>query len=145
MDNAVGMSRSAGFGTDTGHHYALHIDCNGAETPTTSEYHFLNQRFNSRDDIEPLRYGYADAKESIFSFWCRSNKTGTFTVEFRNVDAAKWKIFVKEVTINSANTWEFKHFIVPPDTVLHPHMVMILNNGTIRFSRLSLVRCRKWF
>ena len=114
MDNAVGMSRSVGFGTDTGHHYALHIDCNGAETPTSGEYFFLNQRFNSRDDIEPLRYGYANAKESIYSFWCRSNKTGTFTVEFRNVDPAR--IFVKEVTINSANTWEFKHFIVPADT-----------------------------
>jgi hypothetical protein len=114
MDNAVGMSRSVGFGTDTGHHYALHIDCNGTETPTSGEYFFLNQRFNSRDDIEPLRYGYANAKESIYSFWCRSNKTGTFTVEFRNVDPAR--IFVKEVTINSANTWEFKHFIVPADT-----------------------------
>jgi hypothetical protein len=114
MDNAVGMSRSAGFGTDTGHQYALHIDCNGAETPAVSEYFFIQQRFNSRDDIEPLRYGYANAKESIYSFWCRSNKTGTFTVEFRNIDPAR--NFVKEVTINSANTWEFKHFIVPADT-----------------------------
>lgn len=114
MDNAVGMSRSAGFGTDTGHHYALHIDCNGAETPDPNEYFFIQQRFNKRDDIEALRYGYPDAKESIYSFWCRSNKTGTFTVEFRNVDAVR--IFVKEVTINSANTWEFKHFIVPADT-----------------------------
>ena len=114
MDNAVGMSRSAGFGTDTGHHYALHIDCNGAETPAASEYFLLQQRFNSRDDIEPLRYGYANAKESIYSFWCRSNKTGTFTAELHNVDPAR--NFVKEVTINSANTWEFKHFIVPADT-----------------------------
>ena len=114
MDNAVGMSRSAGFGTDTGHQYALHIDCNGAETPAADEYFRLQQRFNSRDDIEPLRYGYANAKESIFSFWCRSNKTGTFTVELRNMDPAR--IFVKELTINSANTWEFKHYIVPADT-----------------------------
>ena len=114
MDNAVGMSRSAGFGTDTGHQYALHIDCNGAETPAADEYFRIQQRFNSRDDIEPLRYGYANAKESIFSFWCRSNKTGTFTVELRNADASR--IFVKEVTINSANTWEFKHHIIPADT-----------------------------
>ena len=114
MDNAVGMSRSAGFGTDTGHQYALHIDCNGAETPAADEYFLLQQRFNSRDDIEPLRYGYANAKESIYSFWCRSNKTGTFTVEHRLTDPTRH--FVKEVTINSANTWEFKHYIVPPDT-----------------------------
>jgi len=135
MDNAVGMSRSAGFGTDTGHHYALHIDCNGAETPGTSEYHFLEQVFKSRDDIEPLRYGYANAKESIYSFWCRSNKTGTFTVEFRNVDAGEpsGRNFVKEVTINSADTWEFKHFIVPPDTSAASAYGDDSNNGTIDF------------
>ena len=135
MNNAVGMSRSAGFGTDTGHHYALHIDCNGTETPTTSEYHFLEQVFKSRDDIEPLRYGYADAKESIFSFWCRSNKTGTFTLEFRNVDAGEpsGRNFVKEVTINSADTWEFKHFIVPPDTSAASAYGDDSNNGTIDF------------
>ena len=135
MDNAVGMSRSAGFGTDTGHHYALHIDCNGTETPDTSEYHFLQQVFKSRDDIEPLRYGYADAKESIYSFWCRSNKTGTFTVEFRNVDAGEpsGRNFVKEVTINSADTWEFKHFIVPPDTSAASAYGDDSNNGTIDF------------
>ena len=135
MDNAVGMSRSAGFGTDTGHNYALHIDCNGAETPGTSEYHFLQQVFKSRDDIEPLRYGYADAKESIYSFWCRSNKTGTFTVEFRNVDAGEpsGRNFVKEVTINSADTWEFKHFIVPPDTSAASAYGDDSNNGTIDF------------
>ena len=113
---------------DTGHHYALHIDCNGVETPTTSEYHFLEQVFKSRDDIEPLRYGYADAKESIFSFWCRSNKTGTFTLEFRNVDAGEpsGRNFVKEVTIDSADTWEFKHSLFHQILVLHLHTVMIL-------------------
>jgi len=113
MDSAVGMSRSSGFGTDTGHHYALHFDCNGAETPDTSEYLFIQQRMK-REDFESLRYGYPDAKESIYSFWCRSNKTGIFTIEFRNVDPAR--MYVKQVTINSANTWEFKHFIVPAET-----------------------------
>lgn len=113
MDSAVGMSRSSGFGTDTGHHYALHFDCNGAETPDANEYLYIQQRM-MREDIESLRYGYANAKESIYSFWCRSNKTGVFTVEFRNVDPAR--NYVKQVTINSANTWEFNHFIVPADT-----------------------------
>ena len=44
-----------------------------------------------------------------FSFWVKSNKTGTFTTEFRQRNGgASTHHNINQVTINSANTWEYK-------------------------------------
>lgn len=46
-------------------------------------------------------------------FWARSNLTGTFCV---NASNAGDRTYAATYTINVANTWEFKHVVIPWDT-----------------------------
>jgi len=66
-------------------------------------------------NLQHLKYGTASAEKVTFSFWIKSNKTGTYVSELYNADAAKQvsKLF----TINSADTWEKKTITYDGDTV----------------------------
>ena len=62
----------------------------------------------------PLRYGTSDAKQATLSFWVRSSITGTYCVGISNY--ADNRSQVKEYTINSTNTWEYKTITITGDT-----------------------------
>jgi len=62
----------------------------------------------------PLRYGTSDAKQATLSFWVRSSVTGTYCISITNY--ADNRSQVKEYTINSANTWEYKTITITGDT-----------------------------
>lgn len=64
-------------------------------------------------DLQQLKYGTSDAESLTFSFWVKSSKTGTYTVEF---DQYGVRQISRTYTINSANTWEYKTLTVPGDT-----------------------------
>lgn len=62
-------------------------------------YHFEGQ------DLQLLKYGTSSAETTTIAFWIKSNKTGTFQVNLRMVEAYH---IGQLVTISSSNTWEKK-------------------------------------
>ena len=66
-------------------------------------------------DLQQLGFGTSGAKACILSFYVRSNKTGNYGVAvLQNDNSSKQVSF--QYTINSADTWERKSFIIPADT-----------------------------
>ena len=60
-----------------------------------------------------MKFGTADAKAILLSFWCKSSVTGTFGVCFFN--SANNRSFPATYTISVVNTWEYKTVAVPGD------------------------------
>ena len=61
-----------------------------------------------------LGFGTSSAKAITISFWVKSSLTGTFGCVVSNHNESR--CYVKEYTINSANTWEKKALTVSGDT-----------------------------
>jgi len=87
----------------------------GAFTPTAAQYFIpFEQRIESQN-ITHLAYGTSAAKTVTLSFWIKSNKTGTYVVEFSN-NLATSKKWSQSYTIDAANTWERKTLTWTGDT-----------------------------
>ena len=93
---------------------SVKVTNSGAFTPTASQY-FIPFEFRfERDDLAHLAYGTSDAKTVTLSFWIKSNKTGTYTVDFYNSPGnRRW---AQSYTIDVANTWEQKTLTWTGDT-----------------------------
>jgi hypothetical protein len=65
-------------------------------------------------NLADLGLGTANAKTVTIGFWARSSKAGTYPVALRN--SGTTRSYVGQVTINAANTWEFKTVTVVLDT-----------------------------
>lgn len=59
-------------------------------------------------------FGQPGARSVTLSFWAKGAKTGIHCVSLRN--ATPNRSYIKEYTINSINTWEFKTLTIPVDT-----------------------------
>lgn len=66
-------------------------------------------------NLQHLNYGTASAKNLTLSFWVRSNKTGTYSAVLEKHDNTRYH-FVKEYTIDTADTWEYKTISIKPDS-----------------------------
>jgi hypothetical protein len=66
-------------------------------------------------EISQLGYGTTTPKTSTLSFWTKANKTGNFTASIYNQNSTRF--FTSSVTINTADTWEYKTITIPGDTV----------------------------
>ena len=78
-----------------------------------TDYAFINHRLEGYT-ASPLRYGTSAAKQATLSFWVRSSITGTYCIGISNY--ADNRAHVKEYTINSADTWEYKTITITGDT-----------------------------
>ena len=112
---AYTTERSAGHLAETGHDTALKVVVTTADTSIAgSDYYSFLQRIEAQD-VQQLQYGTNSAKHLTFSFWVRASKPGTNTVFITKEDSTTWR-FVREFTINSADTWEYKTITFPPLT-----------------------------
>jgi hypothetical protein len=92
--------------------YSLKYDNTTADASlAASDEIILVQRIEGFN-LQDFAYGTASAKPVTLSFWVRSNRTGTYTVEF---DQFGDRQISRTYTINSANTWEYKTLTVPGD------------------------------
>ena len=66
-------------------------------------------------NLQQLAYGTAAAKTITASFWVKSNKTGTYILEFFSDDSTRQ--VSKSYTIDTADTWEKKTITLDGDTV----------------------------
>ena len=85
------------------------VDVTTADTSIASTHHIL---FGQRIEAQDLRnsgWNYTSSSSYLtLSFWIKSNKTGVYCVSANLPDVGGTFRFVKEVTINSASTWEYK-------------------------------------
>lgn len=65
-------------------------------------------------NIADLGWGTANAKTVTLSFWIRSSVTGQYTGNVRNSNDTRINPF--NITISSANTWEYKTVTITGDT-----------------------------
>ena len=94
--------------------YSLKLDCTTADaSPAASDTLYLYTRFEGQN-LQQIKKGTASAKSLTLSFWCRCNKTGNIQVNLRDADNTRQ--VGATVTINSADTWEYKTITFPPDT-----------------------------
>jgi len=100
--------------TGQGFATSLKMDCTTAQgSLATGDVIQFNQRFEGQN-LQFLKKGTANAESTTLSFWVKSNKTGTYIVELRDIDNSR--TINKSYTIDSASTWEKKIIIFAGDT-----------------------------
>lgn len=62
------------------------------------------------NNLGPAAFGTADARDLTLSFWVKCSKAGTFPISVLN--SAGSISFVKNFTVNTANTWEYKTMLI---------------------------------
>ena len=108
------ISQSSDVPTGQGFSNSLKLDCTSAGTSNADE---IGIRSNNEGlFFQHLKYGTSSAESLTLSFWIKTNKTGTYTVAFKNVNSSQERIVSFEYTVSSANTWEKKTVTLPGDT-----------------------------
>ena len=60
--------------------------------------------------VAPLQHGQSNPPQATLSFWVKSNKTGTYSVQIKEEGIVGEQYVLFGYTINSSNTWERKTF-----------------------------------
>ena len=91
------------------------IDCTTANSSalTANQEIKIEYAFEGYD-IDGIGYGTNESKHITISFWCKTNQTGEFVVWLYRPDGARHTSV--PVTVNSANTWEYKTVTIQPDS-----------------------------
>ena len=98
----------AGFGK------SAKMTCTSGASADAGDYVFLEYNAEAQD-LQLLDFGASTAEATTLSFYVKSNKTGTGSVEIEQLDNSSEQ-FVGTYTISSANTWELKTIAIPADT-----------------------------
>ena len=93
---------------------SLKLDCTTADASPAADDHMGIQMKFEGQNLQQLQKGTSSAKSVVVSFFVRSNKTGTYTLELDDRDNTR--SFSKTYTISSANTWEHKTVTFAGDT-----------------------------
>ena len=94
---------------------SLKVDVTTADTSLDAGHYGQILYHVEAQDLQQLGFGTSGAKASILSFYVRSNKTGNYGVAVLQDDNSSKQVTF-QYTINSADTWERKSFIIPADT-----------------------------
>ena len=84
-----------------------------ASAPSLRTSALLQQRIEGQN-LQHLKYGLSSANKLTASFWVKSNNTGTIGVTL--LQTGNTRLYVESVSINSANTWEYKTITFNGDT-----------------------------
>ena len=114
---AFTQSQSTDVPTGQGFSKSLKMDCTTADaSPSSGDELYVRQMFEGQN-LQYLLKGTSSAKSLTVSFWVKSNKTGTASVQMTTYDSSSGSRHIApRYTINSANTWEYKTITVPGDT-----------------------------
>ena len=93
---------------------SLKLDCTTANASLSAADSFqLHQRLEGQM-LQHLKKGSSNAESVTLSFWVKSNKTGTYQFNLRDIDNTR--MIAKTYTINTADTWENKTLTFAGDT-----------------------------
>ena len=107
-------SQSTEVPTGQGFANSFKMDCTTADaSPAAGDFNVLSQIVEGAN-IQYLKKGTSSAESLTWSFWVKSNKTGTYICEI--LDGNNTRQISKSYTINSADTWEKKTITFPGDT-----------------------------
>ena len=95
----------------TGFANSLKFDCTTADA--SPDYFLIVHRMEGQN-LQHLQKGTSSAKKTTLSFHVKSNKTGTYQVNLRDVDNSR--LIGATYAISSANTWEKKIVTFAGDT-----------------------------
>ena len=103
------ITRETDVPTGSGFNYCTKIAVDTVQTPTSLQNGGFHQKLEQQDVLR-LAYGSSSAKRLTLSFWVKSNKTGTYTIQLQQNSGSggTGNYFLKEYTINSSATWEYK-------------------------------------
>jgi len=108
------ISQDTDVPTGQGFAKSLKLDCTSADaSPSADDLIVLTQSIEGQN-LQYLKKGTSNAESLTASFWVKSNKTGTYIAELKDVDNNR--TINKSYTINSSNTWEKKTITYDGDT-----------------------------
>tara|TARA_R100000700_G_scaffold32013_1_gene39195 strand:- start:380 stop:1438 length:1059 start_codon:yes stop_codon:yes gene_type:complete len=108
------QSQSTEVPTGQGFATSLKMDCTTADaSPSASDKLSIRQKVEGQN-LQYLKKGTSSAESLTFSFWVRSNKTGTYIAELYDNDNSRQ--ISQSYTISSADTWEKKILTFAGDT-----------------------------
>ena len=106
VTDLIGFTKAAKINTTTAEA--------GVPSASGTQYATYIQPIEAQN-LSHIGNGTSAAKPLIFSFYVKSNVTGTFCVTFYKPDNTA-RVVSLPYTINSANTWERKTLSIPADT-----------------------------
>ena len=108
------VSQDTDVPTGEGFAKSLKVVCATVDTSiATNTINYISQKFEGQM-LQHLAKGTSGAKSTTLSFFCKSNLTGTFTINF--IDMDNTRMFSTSYSLASANTWEKITINVPADT-----------------------------
>tara|TARA_E500000318_G_scaffold106398_1_gene114356 strand:- start:70 stop:1083 length:1014 start_codon:yes stop_codon:yes gene_type:complete len=114
MSSAGTWTVSQSTTAPSGFSYSYKFDCTTADASLGAGDYLQLSHYLEGQDLQHLKKGTSDAEKVTLSFYVRSNKTGTYIVEFYDADNAR--SISKSYTISSANTFERKTITIDGDT-----------------------------
>jgi len=108
------MSQSTDVPTGQGFAKSLKMDCTTANGSLSADSQAQISQGIEGQNLQYLKKGTSSAESLTWSFWTKSNKTGTYICQIRDIDNSR--SISKSYTISSANTWEKKTITFPGDT-----------------------------
>ena len=108
------QSQSTDVPTGQGFAKSLKMDCTTAQGSLASADALRIQQRIEGQNLQYIKKGTSNAESLTLSFWVKSNKTGTYTLEIADADNSRFNS--KTYTISSANTWEKKTITYDGDT-----------------------------
>lgn len=106
---------------DLGFIYAQKATVQTTATLTTAGYIIPFEQRIERNLTERLQWGTSDAQPFTLSFWIKSNRTGTYTVNLNmgSPTGGTDDATARQYTIDAANTWEYKTLTFPANTTTY--------------------------
>jgi len=114
-DGAITFSQSTDVPSGQGFINSTKINVDTADTSLAATQHALFQQKVEGLNSSQLMWGTSNAENISVSFWIKSSLTGTFTY-YALDESADSQSYVQTFTIDSANTWEKKTFIIEGPT-----------------------------
>ena len=108
------ITQEADAPSNTGLVKSVKIVVDTAETPTSSGNCIFQQGIEGFN-CAPLEHGQSSPPSATLSFWVKSNKTGTYSVQIK-AQGSTGRYVLFDYTISLANTWEKKTITWVGDT-----------------------------
>jgi hypothetical protein len=116
IDNAGTWTITQDTDVPTGQGFAksTKLDCTTANGSLSADSLLLFQQKLEGQNLQYLKKGTSSAESLTLSFWVKSNKTGTYICQLRDIDNSR--SISQSYTILSASTWEKKILTFVGDT-----------------------------
>ena len=112
---AANLQQSTVVPSGQGFGNSLLIDCTTADSSVAASHVSVLRQVIEGQNLQRLAYGTSSAKSLTISFWVRSTKTGTYTLEIYH-NATQSRNQNHPYTISQADTWEYKTITFSGDT-----------------------------